>query len=261
MAITKTTFAMLFLLCAGMSACVKNANNGQHGGGGSRDSATLTLSKSSVKRGEQVMVSTNLANTGTLIKWKTNATAGAIVSPANSQAAVIFALAGTYNITASYYNPADTVSAYDSSSSPVVVTDSIYTPSNSSPADTTNLSGSVALTPILTDSGLIIMIQTGNLYDCTSYLTAYGWTEGGPTLNFDFSSAEVVLNSINCGGARNPANAIMFFLPLADGYYPVTAELNQVNYSGGLSISGTVYTFTWNYTSGITISPQQVSLR
>jgi hypothetical protein len=253
----KTAAVIFVLLIATISSCVKTASTGQHSG----SNATLTLSKSSVKRGEQVMVSTSETSPAVLIKWTTSVPDGSIISPANSQAAVIFALAGNYTITASYFSASDTASAYDSSSSPLTVTDSIYSPASSSTGDTTYLTGSIVLTPFFSDSGLIIAVQSLNLYDCTSYLTAYGWTEGGASLDFNFNWAEVVLNSMSCGGAQNPANAYMFFSPMADGYYPVTAELNQANYQGGLTVAGSTYTFSWNYNSGVTIAPKQVTRR
>lgn len=253
----KTANLIFVTLFATMSGCVKNAGSGQHSG----SQASLTLSKSSVKRGEQVVVSTSESNPAVLIKWRTSMPGASIISAANTRAAVMFALAGNYTITASYFSASDSATAYDSSSSPLTVTDSIYSPASSSTGDTTYLTGSIVLTPFLSDSGLIIAVQSSNLYGCTSYLTAYGWTEGGASLDFDFNWAEVVFNSMSCGAVQNPASAYMIFSPMSDGYYPVTAELNQVNYQGGLTVAGSTYTFTWDYTSGVTIVPKQVSSR
>jgi hypothetical protein len=264
MTASKTTFVISFLAIAAASACVKNSNSSQHNSTGN---AVLTLSKSSVKRGEQLMALTNESNPAAIIKWTTTASNTAVILPDKTQAAVMFARAGTYSITASYYNVSDTVSAYDSSSSSLVVTDSIYSPSASSTGDTTNLSGGIVLIPVsASDSGLIVLVQTTNLYGCTSYLTAYA--AGGPTnpsLEFNFNWAEVVLNNgTSCGGIQNPATAFVFFGllsdggPIGNGQYAVTVELNQVNYQGSLTVTDTDYTFTWNYTSGVIISPLQI---
>jgi hypothetical protein len=77
-------------------------------------------------------------------------------------------------------------------------------------------------------------------------------------LNFDFGSAEIVEGKTDCGGKKDQAYAYMPINTLANGIYTIAANLNQVNYQGSLKVTDTYYTFTWNYTTGIIISPLQI---
>jgi hypothetical protein len=251
-------FFVLLLFIAFYTSCKKNVNADHTTNGIS----VLTLSKTTVKRGEQLLVSTNLSDANSKIKWTVFPSGSSNVSSANKEAGAIFAFAGTYRITASYYAPSDTSVAYDSSSSPIVVTDSFYTPtSNGMNVDTASLAGDqIILIPVkASDSVFVMLAQTNNLYNCTPYLTAYG--AGGDfssSLLFDFRSVEVVEGTGECNGAKNPAIAYIFFNPAANGTYNFSAFFNQVTYQGTLTVTDTDYTFTWNYTTGILISPLQI---
>ena len=172
MKIVINIFVFLLLIIFNTS-CKKNGSTDQNNNGNS----VLTLSKTTVKRGEQLLVSTNLSDANAKIKWTVFPSGNSNVLSSNKQADAIFAFAGTYRITASYYTLSDTTVAYDSSSSPVIVTDSFYTPtSNGMNVDTASLAGDqIILTPVeATDSVFVMLMQTSNLYKCTPYLTAYG---------------------------------------------------------------------------------------
>jgi hypothetical protein len=253
-------FFVFLLFFSFFAACKKSDNTGQN----TNSKSVLTLSKTTVKRGEQLLASTNLSETGSKIKWTVYPSGSSNISSANKEAAAIFALAGTYHITASYYSPSDTSVAYDSSSSPITVTDSFYTPtSNGMNVDTASLAGDqITLIPVMASDSVVVMLaQTRNLYNCTPYLTAYG--AGGNfysnySLLFDFKSGEVVEGTGDCNGAKNPAIAYIFFNPAANGTYNFSAFLNGVTYQGSVTVTNTDYTFSWNYTSGIIISPLQI---
>jgi hypothetical protein len=258
MKIAIKTFFVLVLFISFFTACKKN-DNAAHS---TSTNSVLTLSKTTVKRGEQLLASTNLSDAGSKIKWTVYPAGSSNISSANKEAAAIFAFAGTYHITANYFSSSDTSVAYDSSSSPVTVTDSFYTPSsNGMNVDTTSLAGDqITLIPVMaTDSVFVMLAQTTNLYNCTPYLTAYG--AGGnfySSLLFDFRSGEVVEGTGDCNGAKNPAIAYIFFNPAANGTYNFSAFLNGLTYQGSLTVTDAYYTFTWNYTSGILISPLQI---
>jgi hypothetical protein len=243
-------------------ACNKNNNS-------SRVNSLITLSKPNIKRGEQLFATTNTGNSNSIIKWTVKPSAYVQVLPANSHATAIFALAGTYQITASYYSASDTSVAYDSSRASIIVTDSIFSasPLIGSNTDTVTLEGDqIILSPIIAsgDSGFIMSAQTINLYNCSAYITAYSWGYGlNQSLFFLFNSAEVVDSKSNCDGIRNPAISYLFFTPgfftpLSNGTYSLSANLNQVDYYGSLTVTDTDYIFTWNYTSGIIISPLHI---
>jgi hypothetical protein len=258
MKIVINIFFVLLMFITFYTSCRKNSDTDHNTSGNS----VLTLSKTTVNRGEQLLVSTNLSDVNSKIKWTVFPSGYSNVSPANKEAAAIFAFAGTYRITASYYSLSDTSAAYDSSSSTVLVTDSFYTPtSNGMNVDTASLAGDqIILVPVkASDSVFVMLAQTTNLYNCTPYLTAYG--VGGDissSLLFDFRSVEVVEGTGGCNGAKNPAVAYIFFNPAANGNYNFSVYFNQITYQGILTVTDTSYTFTWNYTSGILISPLQI---
>jgi hypothetical protein len=253
----KTHFIYLSFFVV-IAACVKNSGTVHYNGNPSN--SDLTLSKSNLKRGEQLIASTNQSNPNAIIKWTTYPSMNTVVSPANNQAAAIFALPGTYHITASYYNASDTTTAYDSSSAPVTVNDSIVTtPPVPDGLDSLSLSGDqLVLSPVsASDSIFIMSVQTVNMYNCTPYLTAYSFDGLNGTSLLLYKDGEVVEGS-GCNGAKNHAVSYLFYSPLNNGVYNISAVLNSITYQGTLTVTNTDYTFNWPYSSGITISPLQI---
>lgn len=250
------TSIICFSILIVIHACVKNSGTVNYTG----NKSDLTLSKSNVKRGEQLIVSTNQSNPNAIVKWTTYPSMNTIVLPANNHAAAIFAMAGSYQITANYFNASDTTVAYDSSSAPVTVNDSIAT---SAPIpnglDTVSLAGDqLILSPVsASDSIFIMSVQTVNLYNCTPFLAAYSFDGLNGNSLFLYSEGEVVEGS-GCNGAKNHAVSYLFFGPLNIGTYNISAVLNGITYQGSLTVTASYYTFTWNYSSGITISPLQI---
>jgi hypothetical protein len=261
----KITIKILFviLILFGLNnACKKNNNTVSNPKGNSQ----IVLSKTRVNRGERLTASLKSTDPNSKIKWTIVPAASSQVMPANDKAAAIFALAGSYRITASYYTLGDSSVAYDSSSAPVTVTDSIDTTPVFTPfddgLDTASLEGDqITLIPIsASDSGLVMLAKTTRLYNCAPYLTGYG-AGGGPGNSNSFllyEWGEVVEGSTDCKGAKNPAIAYFFYDPLKNGSYNISAELNNITYQGVLTVTNTDYTFSWNYSSGFIISPLQI---
>jgi hypothetical protein len=243
------------------TACVKNTSG--TGYTGRKTSSTMVLSKLTIKKGEPLLVSTDKPDLNSIIKWKIYPAINTVILPNDNQAAIFITHAGPHQVTANYYLPSDTTIAYDSSNSTIIVNDSTYTPPPPGDGlDTASIAGDqITLIPTSSlDSGLVILANTTRLYNCYPYLTAYGWTQGGivSSLDFDFGSVEVVEGKRDCGGRKDQAFAYMPINELAAGVYTVTANLNQVSYQGSLTVTDTDYTFTWNYTSGIIISPLKI---
>jgi hypothetical protein len=71
---------------------------------------------------------------------------------------------------------------------------------------------------------------------------------------FDFG----IVTQYPCGNANlalTPATTWLFFSALTSGIHNLTIEFNAVNYRGTLSVNETSYSFNWNNTSGVLISP------
>ena len=257
--LNKVYFIFLFILI-GMAACVKNKGSIEYNG----STNVLTISKPIIKKGEPLFVSTKVADSNSLIRWTIKPSESTLIVPDGNQATIYIILPGIYLITAKYYQLSDTTKAYDSSNSSIIVNDSIYSgPVVGSNLDTVPLAGDqLTLIPVLaSDSSFVLLVKTTRLYNCSPYITAYG---GGPitstSIDFDFKSAEVVEGNGNCTGAKIPAIAYITLTPnpFGPGIYSVTADFDQIHYEGSLTVTDSNYTFTWNYTSGIVISPLQI---
>ena len=257
----KTSIVIGLCLLSVIPACVKNSAS--TGYTGSTNSSKLVLSKSVVERGEPLLASTTKPDANAIIRWSVYPENKTVILPTNNQAAIFINNPGSHQVKANYYLPSDTTIAYDSSNSTITVIDSTYTPPPiGSDFDTASLAGDqLTLIPTSSmDSGLVILVKTNRLYNCYPYLTAYGGMRGSgiSSLGFDFSSAEVVEGKGDCAGIKNPAYAYMPLNELATGIYTINAYLNDTSYQGSLTVTDTDYTFTWNYSSGIIISPLHV---
>lgn len=244
-------------------ACIKNTVSVDYIGTGR--TPDIILPKPIVKRGEPFVVSTTIQNPDTTVKWSIRPSDSTSIIPYGNEAFINISLAGTYIITASFYSPADPVKAYDSSHSTIIVNDSLYVPQVTSDYDTVALAGQdVTIVPFYNSGTLQFVVQTANKYNCTSYILAasfWQYTLNPETLNFYFDSARVAVSKADCGGGKNPATASFSALPISNGSHPINAVLTQNPqryFEGTIVVTDSNYTFTWPYSSGITISPLQI---
>jgi hypothetical protein len=224
----------------------------------------VTLSSQSVKMAEPLTAATNTTSSNSFIKWSVKPSTNTwISSDTSSSPTILFYSLGTYIITANYFTDSATSEPYDSSSATVVVSDSVY---HSYPV--CDLIGQkpiasgdqITLMPIsYSDTGLVLLAHTqdnyGNDYPSLGFVVA---SSSGGTYNFAFNN----VTWSPCAGyttlAPTPASGGLSFSVLSNGTYNVIISLNGVNYQGSLLVTDTECTFTWNYTSGIIISPLQI---
>ena len=247
-------------LLTGFIACIKNSNPSA----GAKGTAPLILSATNVKRGAPVVAVVD-GSSSPDIRWTVTPSDLAHIIPGNGQAMVLFPRPGSYRITANYVSGAD--SSLDSASSMVHVNDSTYAPVQPGNLDTTSMACvQVTLTPALDSSSrLMMLVQSTSVYDC---FPTFIWadTAGGQSGSIGIGLLEIISGSLygNCNGAKNPAVSYLFpgdnlSGPLPDGVYPISVTMNNTTYQGSYTVEGNVYTFNWSYTSGVTISPTQVS--
>jgi len=270
------TLSILALGTAALFACSKTENHS------SVDRPlpspmSLTLSESSVQRGQALIASLPTGTSSSQIKWAVIPSAGSYISSSSGQAMILFANPGQYRVTAAY--AADSVSpASDSVSVPVTVTDSIFQQPQAPPpaSDTFSLSGDqINITPMFDSSGqLVLLAKTSNLYGCFPGFVVTmpfdGVNINGPgSINIGFAEVITVDHpGVSCNGAENPALAYLFVRDWiygtgaqhypSDGNYPMSIWVNGKPYFGSLTITGRTYSFSWTYTSGVVISPQVV---
>ena len=244
-------------LLIGFMACNKNSSPAAAKGN------TLSLSATSVQRGTPVIAVVE-GSSSPDIRWTVTPSDLAHITSGNGQAMILFPRPGSYRITANYTSGAD--SSADSASSMVHVNDSTYAPVQPNNLDTTSMAGvQVTLTPALdSNSRLMLLVQSTSVFEC---FPTFIWADTlGQSGSIEIGLLEIVSGSLygNCNGAKNPAVSYLFpgdFQngPLADGVYPISVTMNNTRYQGSYTVTANAYTFNWNYTSGVTISPTQVS--
>ncbi|HEY2580278.1 MAG TPA: hypothetical protein VGI43_00640 [Mucilaginibacter sp.] len=114
--------------------------------------------------------------------------------------------------------------------------------------------------PTADSSYLYFVAQTKNFYCGISLLhTSYSLVNNVYTIGF----LDVVQPS-PCIIGQNPIAAEIKFTqsPAGNvpvGTFPLTVTLNGTTYTGSIVISSTSVSFSWAYTSGVLIAPQQIS--
>jgi hypothetical protein len=240
-------------LLLGLSACTKSSSTG----GSSKPPSTLTVSTSSAAKGQPVTVTLPTTLENTPVQWGVYPSNLTHVTPGKSQAVVLFGNAGTYHVFAGYANGAD--STHDTVT--VVVTDSVYNPPPPVSYDTTSLlSDVITLTPVIdSNAQLFLVAQTGKSYESPTLLynvTANGGWSGGLDISF------YGVSTIQGSGYMTPGYAYLFLdnnTRPAAGTYPLTVTVDGTQYTGTVTATTSGYSFSWNYTTGVVISPQQVT--
>src|SRR6516165_1300576 len=93
---------IFYVMSVAFSSCMKSNSNGN------TTSPVLTLPSTNVKRGDPLLISTNVASNNVIIKWSVNPSAITTIVPANNHAVAFFGVSGNYGITANYYSALDT---------------------------------------------------------------------------------------------------------------------------------------------------------
>lgn len=214
-----------------------------------------------VKQGQPLVATLPSGTSASNVQWFVSPSSAVHITSGNGQALVLFAHAGNYLITARYPG-SDSVST-DSSTAPITVSDSVYAPPPTPASDTFSLAGDqVILTPIADSaSNLVFFAQSGKAYPCfSSFLFA---VSSGPQTGISINLSQAVSTGIgNCNGSTSPVSSYLFLInpqnPFPNGTYPLAVTLNGTVYQGSLTITGTDYTFDWNYNSGVIIQPHVI---
>jgi len=114
--------------------------------------------------------------------------------------------------------------------------------------------------PTADSSYLYFVAQTKNFYCGISLLhTSYSLTIG----NYSIGFLDVVQPS-PCVIGDGPIAATISFTtnpagPMPVGTFPLSVTLNGTTYTGSITATATTISFNWTYTSGVLITPQQIS--
>jgi hypothetical protein len=118
----------------------------------------------------------------------------------------------------------------------------------------------IHLTPLKIDSGslsgLAIAAITANDYPCLNNFLVSGLTNSGGDYTLNFSGVNIPRY---CSGGQTKARSTKVLYPVQDGTHVFKVLLNGITYTGSFVKTGNQYTFTWPYTSGVTISPLTIN--
>jgi uncharacterized repeat protein (TIGR01451 family) len=244
---------LILFTVAGFIACQKEISNSTPA-----TPTTLAAAKtSSIDKGEPVLFTMN--NTSGTVAWSVSPALNIKVNTNGNKATILFGQSGTYTVKAVNGSEADTIS--------VRVTDSVYR-GGGIVYDTIALTGDhIQLTPVAIDygdtaanpkdsSGLVITAATTNTYNCLNHrlLSHFAVQPNGTDYSLSIYGVGVPTDS-SCISGQSKASDFYSLYPIADGTHALQVILNGTTYTGSFVKSGSSYTFTWPYTSGVTLSP------
>lgn len=175
----------------------------------------------------------------------------------NNVALFFFKKAGSYTVNA--------VDGLTNASTSINVSDSVYYPVTQHA--TVPLTGDqITLTPYFFKSQtsdstyLSFSVQTKNSYCNTSSIK---FADSVVNNSYDISLLGITVPVPCIIGATQIGTVINFTQnepnSLPNGTFPLNVTLNGTTYTGSITASSTTITFNWTYTSGVLISPTQIS--
>ena len=192
------------------------------------------------------------------VRWSVAPSGSDSLITKKNTALVFFKKAGVY-----------TVGATDNGGTPatvsITVTDSVY--HSVTQYTYTPLTGDqITLVPHYYKSStsdtsyLLFVAQTKNFYCGSSVLqTSYSLVSNVYTIGF-----LQVIQPSPCAIGQLPISSVINFTtspagPVPDGTFPLSVTLNGTTYTGSITVTDTNITYNWTYTSGVLISPQQIT--
>ncbi|HEX6429220.1 MAG TPA: hypothetical protein VF008_16095 [Niastella sp.] len=105
-------------------------------------------------------------------------------------------------------------------------------------------------------SGLALSAITANNYPCSNNYLLTGLATFGGNYTLFFPGVNI---PANCSGGLAQAQGTRTLFSVNDGSHVFKVVLNGITYTGSFVKTGSQYTFTWPYTSGVTISPLTIN--
>lgn len=245
----------------------------------SSDPASVNAAKTEgIKKGEPVSFSVQNTS-GLAAKWSVSPSANVTLTSDGDKATLYFRKSGSYSVMAAMGSTVQRimVSVTDSSFCDSLRRDSICgfptdtipgipkdttrpdtTCKNCGPHDSTFtlVNDHINLSVIKIDtgnvSGLAIKATTQNVYPCSFNTLITGFSSSNGSYYFEFSGVNVP------GGCTNgpvQATTTRVLYPITEGTHTFKVNVSGVTYVGSFTKTGTQYSFTWNDTSKVTISP------
>jgi len=245
---TRMLIVAIATLMVGFTSCNKDKNEPTFSG--------VNASKTSnIKKGEAVDFKFSQAPEGSTVQWTVAPFNDVQINASGNTASILFNNAGSYTVSATFGEFKGNTS--------VSILDSIYNPGGGGSATFEPLTGdqifiTVSSTDSMGISGLIFRYITEKKYQCLNHSLLFDNNFSGQNLQVVFKS--VMIPSIeNCASGEDNASGATCWFPIADGNHGFEVVLDGKTYSGSFVKSGYTYTFTWPYSSGVTITPQVIN--
>ena len=241
---TKILIAVLTAMLLGLISCNKNENETTPQG--------VNASKTSdIKKGEPVNFTFIQAPEQSSVQWTVLPGTDVSINASGNKASVLFSAAGSYTVKAFYGTLKGSVG--------VIVEDSIYNPGGGDTPTYEPLTGdqifiTVSRIDSMGMSGLDFRYITEKKYDCLNHTLLLDNIFTLPDLKVVFNSVYVP-SAEYCEAGEDQATGGTSWYPVADGNHGLEFVLDGVTYTGSFIKSGLTYSFSWPYTSGVTITP------
>jgi hypothetical protein len=241
---TNLFFVAIATVLLGLVSCSKDENGPIFTG--------IDASKTSkIKKGEPVIFKFSKAPEGSIVQWKVLPDKDVQINASGNSAAVLFGNAGLYNVSANYGTLQGDIE--------VSVQDSIYNPGSGDAYSYEPLTGDqIFITVTRLDSmgvnGLDFRYITEKKYPCLNHTLIFDNIFSGDNLKVDFKSVFIPAEEF-CTPGEDYASSGTAWYPIAVGYHVFEVVLDGTTYTGSFIKAGSTYTFTWPYTSGVTLTP------
>jgi len=241
---TKILIAAMAALLLGFTSCNKDENE--------QTLAGIDASKTSkIKKGEPVNLTFSRAPDESAVQWSVAPDNDVQINASGNTASVLFSEAGTYTINAIYGALKGSID--------VSVLDSIYNPGGGDTPIYEPLTGdqifiTVARYDSMGISGLDFRYITEKKYNCLNHTLLLGNIFSGQNLKVVFNCVFIPSGEF-CTPGEDYASSGTAWYPVEEGSHAFEVFLDGITYTGSLVKSGSTYTFTWPYTSGVTITP------
>ncbi|MEI7501523.1 MAG: hypothetical protein WCK84_13880 [Bacteroidota bacterium] len=248
---TKMLIVAIATFMVGFTSCNKDKNEPAL----NNNEPTLTgldaTKTSNIKKGEPVNFTFSQAPSLSAVQWTVVPFNDVQIISSGNTASILFGNAGSYTVNASY-------SQFKGSTS-VSVQDSIYNPGSGGTPTYEPLTGdeifiTVSSTDSMGISGLIFRYITEKKYQCLNHTLLFDNNYSEQNLQVVFKSV-MIPSADFCTSGEDYASGGTVWFPIAVGNHGFEVVLDGKTYSGSLVNSGSTYTFTWPYSSGVTITP------
>lgn len=184
------------------------------------------------------------------VTWKVEPNKATINATGNA-ATISFQAAGTYTVSG--------VFGSTSGNSTVKVDSVNYLPPNGTTTVPFSTGEQLNITVKRVDSsvsasGLLFEMKTAGSYTCLNNAIAFTQTNGTNSYALNLTGINIPMSGCQAGSSK-PAGIGITKIPLPAGTTTLAIGFNGTAYTGSIVKTNNSYVITWNYTSGVVLSP------